>query len=520
MLKGFFFIVPDFKYLGPATMKALEKRVPDASFSAVVLGKLELAYVKTECEASMRQLFHLDELERKWLSTPYDDSRVVEYEKRLGPGALRRILVADRFVGRGFVTGGIVAPTPLMRLCRDFSSQRRYVMGAVDFLFAQLEKERPDFLFFPSVADAFSAAAECVCQNLGIPFLSIWSTRIGKYSVIDELQGGICRLVQRDFELALADPTVVEDTLPLARRFIEEFRSRPFQPDYLVFTQSRAFRRLPWIDIAALAFRTITRRESESLQHPMPATRLAFEFTRYAREWLVRKSRMFGKLGDLEGRPFAYYPLHYDPECSTMVWSPMYTNQVAVVEALAKSLPLNMVLAVKEHASMLGKRPRGFYKRLARLPGVVLISPFEDTFALIKKSALTCVITGTAAWEALLLQRPSICLGPAPSVAVGEGYVHCPDLTALPWAIDRALSTPPADDNRLGIYVASLLKHGFEFPAEVFWGGLTPEKLDEHRPIVDEMCTIILVWLRTMLWDSGETDSEFREELANGRRRR
>ena len=70
--------------------------------------------------------------------------------------------------------------------------------------------------------------------------------------------------------------------------------------------------------------------------------------------------------------------------------------------------------------------------RIRRIPGVVLASPLENGRALVERSALTAVITGTAGWEALLLRRPALVLGDAPYTAVGEGLVRCSDPDGLP----------------------------------------------------------------------------------------
>lgn len=495
-LRGFFFIAPDYTFWSPAIMRSLAKTCADAKFSAVVLGELVYEVVGNMDESLVSPVFRIDDLERAWLAAPVDESRIRHYEERLEPGALRRILAGDRFVAAGLAPGGILPETPLRRACNEFSAQQRYVVGVLDFLFEHLESTRPDFAFFSSVADAFSTAAEVVCRELGIPFLSVYQTGIGTLCVIDELYQGRYTVVQEDFERSLDNGSRDEEQMQTALRYIEEFRDRPRPPDYKTYSDSADGKLMPAIDLAALVWRTMTGREPESLQHAYPGALLADQLMSKLRRWRAIRSPKFHRLDDFCGREFAFYPLHYDPEGSTMIWAPMHANQLPVLEALSKSLPLNMFLAVKEHPAMLGRRPANFYKEIDKLPGVVLVSAFEDTFELIKASKLVCTITGTAGWEALLLRKPVLSVGPARACAVGEGAVYCPDLSSLPAGIKRALSMKPASDERLALFLACMRRNGFDFSPAIYKERMSEESsFAKHLPVVDMLAGQILRFL-------------------------
>src|SRR5690606_19263261 len=116
----------------------------------------------------------------------------------------------------------------------------------------------------------------------------------------------------------------------------------------------------------------------------------------------------------LENRDFIYYPLHVDPEASTMHLAPDFTNQLAVIESLAKRKKLSMDLVVKEHPNMIGRRPKGFYEAITALPGVYLAHPDIPSLRLIKCARLVVTITGTVAWEAMVLKKPAMAFGNFP----------------------------------------------------------------------------------------------------------
>lgn len=107
---------------------------------------------------------------------------------------------------------------------------------------------------------------------------------------------------------------------------------------------------------------------------------------------------------------YFYLPLHYKPEVTDMFYGSDYDHHEGFVAQLSKKIPSGYKLYVKEHTSMLGLRPISFYKKLQSIHNVEMVHPHVSTFELIK-NGVTIVVTGTAGWEAYLLQRPAIVLG-------------------------------------------------------------------------------------------------------------
>ena len=172
-----------------------------------------------------------------------------------------------------------------------------------------------------------------------------------------------------------------------------------------------------------------------------------------------------------------------------MVFSPFQSNQLAVIEALSKSLPFGMDLVLKEHPTMVGFRPSGFYDALGRMPKVSLASPFENTFALMRQADLICTITGTAGWEAILLRKPVLVIGEmVPYLCLGQGLEHCPELTGLRMAILSALNRPPASEECLELFLASILNQSFDLPASVYWTNISRKQIENHKDILKNIC--------------------------------
>jgi hypothetical protein len=134
----------------------------------------------------------------------------------------------------------------------------------------------------------------------------------------------------------------------------------------------------------------------------------------FRRFYLMYFSKIFDDK-DLDPNYF-YMPLHLIPESSTFNLAPYYTNELYIIEQVSKSLPIDSVLYVKEHPSMLGERNLNFYRRVKQFPNVSLISPktFNDQKSLINNSKGVITITGTSAFEAALLGKGSIIFGDVP----------------------------------------------------------------------------------------------------------
>jgi hypothetical protein len=481
----------------------LKARIPEANIGGIAWNRDGVFNrVASYSNPRISPLDSLDALERKWLQTPWNEKRLAEYEAMLGPGVTKRIITADRNVNEGFITGA----RPF-RHCRltdatlDDEMLRRYIFGLLNYSFDRLTSHRPDLVLVGYVDNAIPYTLGLFCQVLQIPFVQVVLARLGSRHVLDDSLDGSLAPVRRMFEGALASPSLLSHQMPAARDYLLRFRGglQPYEAFFDAYediglrkasSAADAARRLVVYISKAVRFFTRGRRTSLRDMRKWDEIRLRLSVPVRAR-WFLRNGT-FQAPGYSPSGPFAYYPLHVDPEASTIVSAPMHTNQLAVVEALVKSLPLGMNLLVKEHVPMLGVRPAGFYARLKMMPGVTLVSPFENSLSLIKRSTLTCVINGTAGWEAIQLGKPAIVIGQPHYVALKEGFVRCPDLSSLPEAVHQALNLAPVNEERLLLYIAAIMDQSFDFPLKLREGVVTEETVRGHPEIVSAICDRLL----------------------------
>ena len=490
--------------LGIAT--ELKARIPEACVGGIAWlrdGVYERA--ASYSNPPISPLDSLDELERQWLATPWDGERLSEYEAMLGPGAVKRIITSDRNMNEGFVTGARpVRRSRLTDATRDLEMLRRYIFGLLNYSFERLTSFRPDLVVVGYVDNAISYTLGLFCHHLQIPCVQIMPARTGSRYVLDDSLDGSLAPVRRVFERALVSPSLLAHLLPAARDYLQRFRARqhPYEAFFDGYEHVRLEKASSTGDVAkrlavhvgkAVHFFTHSRRASlrdlgkwdflkTRIREPLQAL------------WVLRNGT-FQAPGSFPSGPFAYFPLHVEPEASMIVSAPMYTDQLAIVESLVKSLPLEMSLLVKEHVPMLGQRPAGFYARLKRMPGVTLVSPLENSFSLINRAAFACVITGTTGWEAIQFGKPVVVIGKPYYLALKEGLVHCPDLSRLPEAVQGALNLRPVNEERLLLFIAAILDQSFDFPLKLREGVVTEKTVRRHPEIVSTICDRLLTIL-------------------------
>jgi len=108
---------------------------------------------------------------------------------------------------------------------------------------------------------------------------------------------------------------------------------------------------------------------------------------------------------------FASYFLHVQPEYSVEGHAFEFRDQLALIENIAAFLPADCQLIVKEHRPMVGLRDISFYKRIMRIPNVILLTDSVNSYEVIRRSECVFTLTGTAALEGMYVGVPSIVFG-------------------------------------------------------------------------------------------------------------
>ena len=134
---------------------------------------------------------------------------------------------------------------------------------------------------------------------------------------------------------------------------------------------------------------------------------------------------------------------------------------LAVIENVARTIPVDHRLYVKEHGVCWGRRPLGYHRTIKQIPNVRLITPNADTHDLIRKSSATCVINSTVGWEAILYEKPVVTLGDV-SYNSFDLVQRVRSFEDLPRALNRAIYHHVPDSELLLTYLAANLKGTYD----------------------------------------------------------
>jgi hypothetical protein len=116
-------------------------------------------------------------------------------------------------------------------------------------------------------------------------------------------------------------------------------------------------------------------------------------------------------LAELKGKPFVYFPLHYEPERALQGLSPEYFYQHSLIAAVSRDLPAGVMLAVKEQFSSPPMRPDNFYRQIKDLKNVVLVEMMELGLDIVPEASAVVTICGTSGLEAAVMGKPVISFG-------------------------------------------------------------------------------------------------------------
>ena len=139
--------------------------------------------------------------------------------------------------------------------------------------------------------------------------------------------------------------------------------------------------------------------------------------------------------------PYVFFGLHMQPESTVDVWAPFFSNQIWVIELLARCVPPSHKLLVKVHKSDVSNYSRAQLDRIRSLPGVEIVEPFADTQAFIRNCDLVVSIQGTMGLEGALYGKPVIMLGDSPNT-IFPNVSGIGAITELPELVRDMLGKP------------------------------------------------------------------------------
>ncbi len=288
---------------------------------------------------------------------------------------------------------------------RDF--QRKMLVYTYLF-FEEIFNDTITHYFTTGTAYTYNLVAYEVCNRYKIKHISYYITRIESRSAtsfgishsFDEVKS-----LYNEFERDKVKDFMYEP--------IRSFINRPVQPAFMknainAFTLRRVFvqeffkRSIEYISKGKHKYDLFTK-------SPIQLGIIRLKKIITAKKINLVQNKVFDEI-NLKNRYFVF-PLHMQPEASTLILAPFYVDQKAAIINISKLIPPDTYLYVKEHRSALGQHGMSFYKELKKYGNIRLVSYKINTFELIKNSIGTINLSGTVGLESLFFKKPSIVLG-------------------------------------------------------------------------------------------------------------
>lgn len=390
---------------------------------------------------------------------PLPDHELLASLERRGVPTVHNMIMSDRVVSKLRYDEAMSYATFLAKRIREVFTETNpsVVIGGFDGLHGSI--------------------ALAVARSMGIPWFAL------HFTVIPAGLAGFCDRMSPASKVRLRsrDPS---DMQALAEQALHRFENKQLQAiAYIAPRPSlwRAIEKMPGRISAVLqTLRKRSRRELLKFTE-LRSGHSVVDAVRHLRR-TRRARKALGKVRMLEkppSTPYVLFGLHMQPESSIDVWAPFFSNQMWVIELLARSIPPSHKLLVKIHKSDTENYSKAQLERMAAFPGVELVRPFVDTRRFIENAALIISIQGTMGLEGALLGKPVITLDESPFAAF-PSVSRMEEIIDLPILIRRKLAEAPPKRSDIVAAYASYLS--FFFPASAnLWGRhRSEEELDGY----------------------------------------
>lgn len=489
-----FFLQRRFAFVGHALAYNLDRYFNVHEFCAYVSQRPGFDFLASQKDIAYSSLLLDEEIFKSLKHEVLDFAYLAQLEKEYGIPNLWPYLYIDRIV----MSGQLLREYPYDKAFLSYTDMLKLLQLVSKKIIAFLEKERPDAIVISVIGCLPGMLLYNIARKKNILAISVDTARIGNritissdYRTFSWTDDAFQELQKKE----RASPKTDE-----AKQFLEEFRNKPApyheqaSPEYHDQTKRKA-------NVAFLKpgnfFTSLRWHLGEILRS---ITRKQRDYTDISIWWLMwdkMKRKVRGIIGyeDLysnvrDDDRVIFFPLQYEPEITTALYAPSYTNQVNVIRQIARSLPVSYVLYVKEHPAMVGYRTRRYYKEILKNPNVRLIRPTYPGHALVRRSALTITMSGTSGWESILFKKPVITFG---DVFYNElSFVkRCRSFDDLPQLIREQLENFTHREDELVNYISALMENSVPVDYFDLWYSGTPVEKLKINPGIKDLAGLI-----------------------------
>ena len=347
-----------------------------------------------------------------------------EFESRLNHKSLWRVISTDRTLGSAFLHGA-------HGYNNEFTSNKnlilKYFSHQLDHIDQMFKKIKPDIFFAAPVMGSIQTIIfDEICKKYETEYVVLNGTRIPdicsfspsyklnfplieNYSkrIIDQNLNNFSKKTTECFEKLqknICDTNSDKRNSKLKKIYLEKF----YQRFFYIFIFS-TFEIIKCLTIGNLR---ILREFYEKKLNFIKFFKLLLFKPLEKISFLVQNYYVshpkFGKSLNTDQK-YIFFPLQVQPEYSSNVLGPLWLDTINLIENLAKNLPSDWIVYVKEHPATLTDRLRSknFYKKIKLIPNVEFAPTHLDSFKIIQNAEIV-VTTGynSIAFDTIILKKP------------------------------------------------------------------------------------------------------------------
>ncbi len=459
---------------------------PKVKFGFVSKDKIAVDFIKKQ-HILKYEIFHEEASDKVDLSKPINFNIIKNFEERSNC-FIWKIVSSDRQIGGAFLHNSLGYGS-------KYQNNKEYILKRVEQRIIAIDdifkKFKPD-IFIPAMAmgNIDVGIYEGMCKIHNAQYAVVTVSRVKNYCAFsgnamlnfDKIDSDTRRMIDGNEEPS-------KDAVNLYNDLIEEIED----PDYFdldiekvenknILEKLNIFSKYIVIKPTIMYIKSLLQCVKSLLARRLDKCHcLSGNFTKWfiqGMQLLMVSDSRFGKKLK-KNQKYLYYPLHLTPEYSTLVQGGMVQDQLAIIEFLAKSVPADWIVYVKEHPATLKNRirPLHFYSKINSIPNVEMAPTYLSMHGLISRAEMVATITGTSGWEAVLRNTPVIGFSDYIDVYDPLGFSSkCGDLNNLSSTMHSLilkLSDVSHEERacRIKLLLTSILNNSFwvTFPKQLFY---------------------------------------------------
>lgn len=417
---------------------------PEISFAGIALSQVDRETVQQTAPGLPWESLSVfsEAVRQQGLDRAADLEYLEAMERKYGRPSLNLILAAD-WQARSY---------PYPRACRFLEIVFR-------FLTAEMERVQPNTVIAEGIDCALTHALYSLARARGIPYLLPGSGRLpGRFSIIgnphDRWESA--EKLFAEYLAAGAPAAAMEAAQLMVQRMTQ---TGPEGIHARRGERHKIIRRSDWAVLRELL--DAHRRDPDNYNMLSPRAVMAQRGLRILRARRLPSYYNPPRTASECVEKYVVFPLHVQPEATTMTLAPNYVDQPTLIANIARSLPAGYYVYTKEHPVSVGVRSLEEYRRIRRIPNCRLLPTHTPVHGLLKNSAGVLTITGTMGLEGLMLGLPVVTFGRPFYSASGLTY-DVDEPSKLPYILQKAFSSPPSDRQRLLTFLAASLEGSYE----------------------------------------------------------